>query len=295
MKRTKDDPYAVDESSEERRFRYRFEQAIVYELRPAPDGTGQRLVFRNSGALHDLYLSMVNGGDEGYLSGVRLFLRNAGHMLRSARSQFLNLLAGQLHLIKPTSAPLRECEVSDFARFVRGLLPAPGEDVSRGHFGTEILLAWAEDAHTGLPDVGVEAQPTALIRGILLAPSLDQRRAILFWDKAALSDKFPCRIFSDPCPYDEGVLFSSWHIRAFGQLFAVVPPAAVQRFAAHMGDNAIHKMTLREREMRGVRRWVPEPVPAEANDRERVFRCIVGMIDNAERRAQVTAALRLSA
>jgi len=295
MKRKTDDIYAISESIEERKFRFRFEEAIVYEVRPAPGGAGQELIFRHHGAIHDLFLMMANEGDEGFLRGVKLFLKNAARMLRPARSHFISLLADQLHEMKQTSAPLRECEVGNVSRFARELLPGTKECTSSVHFGTEILLAWAEDANTGVADVGVPSQPTALIRGILMAPSFDHARAVLFWDKAAKSESFPCRIFSDPCPWDEGVIFSSWHVRAFGRLFTVAPPVAISRFAAHMREHAIKKMVLKPMGSQRRGQWAAQCVPADENDRERVFRCIVGAIDDSERRERVTEALQLTA
>jgi hypothetical protein len=140
------------------------------------------------------------------------------------------------------------------------------------------------------PENDLEPQPTAVIRGVLFAPSFDQRQAFGFWERASRSERFPDRIFSDPDHPDAGGIFSSYHLRAFGLFFSVAPEGAVSRFAAHMRDRALMKRIVEW--VADLGKWIVRDRPATENERNRVFDGIVGYVDGEKRREQLQTIFR---
>ena len=213
---------------EMRRAANRLAQAI--SLKPAE--TGRPRVFQSLYAIHDFFLFMARDEDRGYALGATVFRQAADRLERTVRSRFLTALAdvnrecldrdrmsrrgiGGSSLPGPDSS-VYESQYAEFARFVRQLLPGDAT----------LLVAWAEDMNTDDSSQGLEMQPTALIRGVFFSPLLDQRLAVDFWDQAAVSPSFPCRVFDEPCDPDDGVMLSSYRTRVIAEVCSVGAEAA---------------------------------------------------------------------
>lgn len=272
-----DDPNYVPATPEERRILRSLDHAFDLEL-VTKDGEERRYV--GTRAVLDLFDALVRMGDRGHVKGATLFANRCREreIPRAARAHMLTRFALALRDADTPNArtTLRESEVAHAGRFVSSFvreLPV-------------VVLEWAEDANDGDVNSGLEPQPTAVIRGVLLSPSFDHREAVEFWRMSAASARFPVRIFSDPCRSEEGTVFSSWHLRAFSLLFTHAPMEAVTRFIAHMREHAVRKTAKRLNEATGT--WFEEFVPATENDRSCAFRSIAGSIEPPERRNLVT-------
>jgi hypothetical protein len=283
MTSRKDDPEYVPATFEERRILRSLDHA--FDLEPVGKD-GERRRFAGGRAVQELFDALVRMGDKGYAYGASLFLRRTRDrdIPRVARAHMLTRFALGL---RDADAPnerraIRESEVAHAGRFFAGFvreLPV-------------VVLEWAEDAGEGDERSGLEPQPTAVIRGVLLSPSFDQREAVEFWRMSAASKRFPERIFSDPCRSEDGAIFSSWHMRAFAIVFTIAPIEAVTRFVTRMRTNALYKMAKTLHVASGT--WNDEVVPATENERLGTFRSIAGGIENAARRDYVTGLYGLS-
>jgi hypothetical protein len=157
----------------------------------------------------------------------------------------------------------------------------------------QVHVEWAEDMDADDPKHDLRRQPIAVVRGVLLSPSLDQRKCVKFWELAAASERFPLRIFSEPCGPDDGAIFSSYHRRAFAIVLTVASEPAVDKFAGHMRRNAKHKLVRHKRPDKDE--WLVEPEEATENERMNVFRCIAGNVEPHARRERVSALLGVGA
>jgi len=88
--------------------------------------------------------------------------------------------------------------------------------------------------------------PTAVIRGVLLSANFAEHADVpAFWDEAAeTGDKFPLRVFMDPCPAAEGYFFTPFQVRCFARHFRMMSDRARGRFASYMADNALVARTF---------------------------------------------------
>ncbi len=278
------DTLEVPDSVEVRRMKRSLDSAFVYAWEGS--GRGRRLVFQNRFSLHEFFDVMTRMGDRGYLIGAAIFAHKAtgGEVHRAVRSHLLTRLARIMHddLMLPAPA-VREAEVAHFGRFVDALI---------GDF-PQLHVEWAEDMNSDAPEDGFAPEPTAVVRGVFLSPSLDQRHAVKFWDLASASARFPRRIFSDPCRPEDGTLFSSYHCRAFSFVFSHASDAAVERFIAHMREHAVRKTTKVFDER--AQRWHDEEVEALAVDRSNAFACIAGNIADSRRREKVAQLFGIAA
>lgn len=236
----------------------------------------RKIVFEDRYALYRFHDAMMRQGDDGFALGAQVFLHHTDRMERPVRSIVLTLLARNLSWHDPAPKDPSESSVAHFAIFVN----AVAERSPRR------ILQWVEDMETGLSS-GLERQPTAVIRGILLAPSINHKQAFGFWKLAAVSRRFPCRIFFDPCRADEGTPFSAYHLRAFGTLLAFAPPEILPHVCGHLRLAAIAGL-VEARDDAGIR---IAPKPLSAAEAGRVLRAIAGHIAEAGRRAEVEALL----
>lgn len=244
-------------------------------------------VLVNRQGLHEFFDLVSRLGDQGYVLGAAIFARKAKetNIERAVRSRFLTLVARALYDCKlpDRRGDPRESEVAHFGRFVNLLI----ED------DPVMFVEWSEDMAVDDPGRDLAAQPTSVIRGVLLSPCLDQRRAVAFWDLSSKSEKFPRRIFSDPCVPDDGVIFSSYHLRAFGLVFTHATESAVRCFASHMHANATGKLVRiwDEAEKRGR----IERIPAGEVERSNAFTAIAGYVENHDNRRLVNGIFGLAA
>ncbi len=283
MARYDDKP--VPPSDEERRLVRWLDSAFVCTWKENSDGS-RTLKFSSRNPLYEFFDQMMRMGDPGYALAAALFGRKiAGNAVdRSVRSRLLTLLACGLHETAYDSrTEITESSVAHFGRFVSVLIA----DMP------EVYVEWAEDMDTDDPKRDLRKQPVAIIRGVLLSPSLDQRRCVRFWDLAAASPAFPLRIFSDPCPPDDGAIFSSYHLRAFGVVFALVSDVAAVKFASHLRENARSKRVRRWHEPppghgKEGGKWTVESEDATAQERLNAFHCIAGGIEGNDRRKRIS-------
>lgn len=236
---------------------------------------GKMPTFRPSFALSEFFDLMAREGDRGYVTAALVFAAGLEVLTagRAVRSHALTRLARMVYESDYVPRrPPRESEIAHMGKFVNELIASM----------PEMHVQWMEDMHEGDPAHGLECQPTAVIRGVLLSPYLDHDRAFRFWELSVASARFPLRVFSDPCAPDDGEIFSSYQTRAFARIFAVAPVTAVERYASHMRD---HATTALRRE------WVEEErtsriyeVQAPEHVRKRTLRHILGYIVDEARR-----------
>lgn len=286
------DPKTRFESDYERKLRTCLDRALICQWKAranAESEPGRLLVLTNRFAIGELFDLMMRGGDDGYGAAAALFACRACDVERPVRARFMTQLARTLHeLHGREKGEVRESEVAHFSRFVNALLAKPAVK-SRDDRMDGVVLAWVEDMNSADAENDLEPQPTAVIRGVLFAPTFDHRQAFGFWERASRSERFPLRIFSDPCPSEDGAIFSSYHVRAFGLFFAVAPEGAVARFAAHLRDNATAKK-VRDWDD-AARTWATSSVPASLAERQGIWNGIAGYIDGEQRRERVQSIL----
>ncbi|HSD11970.1 MAG TPA: hypothetical protein VLC10_00280 [Patescibacteria group bacterium] len=280
-----DDDRPIPPSDEERRLVRWLDNALIYTWKENSDGS-KTLRFSCRNPLYEFFDQMMRMGDPGYALAASLFGRAVTdkNVERTVRSRLLTLLACGLHENGcDTRAEITETSVAHFGRFVNVLIA----DMPQMH------VEWAEDMDADDPKRDLRKQPIAVIRGVLLSPALDQRRCVRFWELAAASPGFPLRIFSDPCPPDDGAIFSSYHRRAFGIVFALVSDVAVEKFATHLRDHADRKKVRRWHEPpaghgKEAGKWTVESESATRQERLNVFHCIAGGIEGNDRRRKVS-------
>lgn len=261
-------------------FRGRSAEGGFEGAQPAP-----KPLSRSHYALCD-FSKLMGGADEReYHFGVRLCAIRLRNIAPGCRSFALTRMARLLYDGVSPPRSVRESEVAEFGRFVSVIIKSL----------PKLVLSWVEDMHTGLPGYGLDAQPTAVIRGILFSPLMDQKRACRFWALAAGSERFPCRIFSDPCEPDEGAILSPHHIRAFGLFFSIASEAAIERFARHLRDHADRKSVRNWEAIGSGGRWVLAVVPASEAERRRILEGIAGYVDDRERKDKLTALFQAEA
>lgn len=277
--------FNVPESVDARRLRRCLDSAFLYAWKSS--GNGQKLEFNDRYSLHQFFDLMQRMGDEGYLLGAAIFAQRVdkGDTERAVRSHLLTRLARMLFdLDYPHHRRIiRESEVAHMGRFVNPLIERL----------PEMHIEWAEDMNADDPLRDQSRQPTAVIRGVFLSPCLDQRRTEKFWEMASASERFPRRIFSDPCRSEDGAIFSSYQQRAFALVFSYAPEPAVVRFVTHMREHAKTKWLKCFTE--GTDTWDDYELPAEETERKNAFINIAGGIAEAGRRAKVTDLLGLAA
>lgn len=279
------DDMPIPPTDEERRMVRYLDNAFVYSWKSS--GDGRTLQFGTRSPLYEFFELMMRMGDAGYVLAATLFGRKVAerNVERTVRSHLMTMLARGLHDAHSYgAAAITETSVAHFGRFVNVLIA----DMPEMH------VEWAEDMDADDPERDLRKQPIAVIRGVLLSPSLDQRRCVRFWELAAASEKFPKRIFSEPCLPEDGIIFSSYHRRAFGIVFTLVSDVALERFVPHMREHATTKCVRRWQEPpegcgKQAGKWTVEIESATENERQNVFRAIAGGIESNDRRRKVSA------
>ena len=270
----------IPPTDEERRMVRFLDTAFVYTWKAS--GEGRKLEFASRNPLYEFFDLMMRMGDAGYLLGATLFGRKVAekNVERTVRSKLMTMLARGLHDAHYSStAPIKESAIAHIGRFVNALIAVM----------PDVHVEWAEDMDTDDPKRDLKPEPIAVIRGVFLSPSLDQRNCAKFWELAAASERFPLRIFSEPCAPEDGVIFSSYHRRAFAIVFTIAPEPAVDKFAGHLRRHATRKMVRRQRP--GRDEWIVQPEDATENERQNVLRCIAGNVEPHARREHVSALL----
>jgi hypothetical protein len=276
MYNLKEDRLFVDGSDEERRLIISFNESLEHRWEPQPNGA-RRLVFERSCSLMNFFEQMNRMSERGFLFGALLFSRRAGELDRQFRSHILTRLVRTYHDMVDNGRPVRESEVSHAATFIDALI---------GDL-TEMVLEWTEDMNTDDPHFDLVSQPTAVIRGTLFSTNIDQRKTGRFWGLAAASERFPERIFCDPCPPANGSIFMPYHTRVIGLIFSIAPEPAVRRFAEVVKQRAVHKGILLNEDDNRKHRVVI--MPASENEIRSVQGNIVNHIADDSRRQLVAS------
>jgi len=267
MSEFKHDQLFRDATDEERRLIIGFAQAVAHDWHPDASTGGRRFEFTNHFGCQQLFRDMNRMGDKGFLYGALLFSRRAHSLERAVRSHFLTRLALANHEELGSHGPVRECAVSCLGVFLDPLLAEM----------PDLILEWVEDMETDDPACDLERQPAELIRGLLLSSHVDQRRAHRFWELAAVSPRFPERIFSEPSRHDSGGIFMSCFLKAMGRLFSSAPETAVRRFAAVVRERAVNKYVLVSEDQCRRISWVQ--VPATELERSTMLASLTSNIE----------------
>jgi hypothetical protein len=176
------------------------------------------------------------------------------------------------------SPHVREREISQFGQIIHRLI----QDFP------ERFLEWVEDLNTDDPWNDLKTQPTAIIRGALLAASIDPKRTTAFWGLAAASARFPDRMFSDPAePAEDGTPFTPFHLRRYADMFAVMPDDAILRFGTRMRTMATHRLAYAMTD--GMRNVVE--IRLTKHERVTMLRGVLDGIDDPRRREVARRAL----
>lgn len=269
-------------SPEERAFRHTLSTAMLCRWTDDETRIGARkLVFVNGDfRIHDYHALMIAGDDRGFVLGAEVFraVMAEQRVEPVVQSHLLTRLARSLYdYLGSGFEPIRESQVSWFGRFVKNLI-----------VGNEAMfLAWAESMNVEDPYNGFEPQPTAVIRGALFAPALNQAECAPFWELAAQSETFPMRVFSDPCSSREGCIFSGYHRRVLTAILSAVSDDAARKIAAHIREQAVHRSIGSYED--GA--WTERLALASDRDRKAVFDIIAQSIDNLARRDAVSQEL----
>jgi hypothetical protein len=261
---------------DDRRLYGLFKDATLHER--SGDQGKRALQFAHLLRINQFCDAMMRRDDQGYSAGARFFMAavNDGSLERAEISHLLTMMAGSFYemLGEKHDEPLREQEVAFFGRFIRHLLPELPQTV----------LEWAEDMNVDDPSRDLSSQPTALIRGVLLSQDIVQPRCRRFWEMAAESERFPLRIFSDPCDPRDGCVFSSYHLRSFGALFSLVSERTLVKFAGHMRKHAVRTCLMQPI---GNGEWMTVTCPAFPREKYVAFSSIVGYVAAPDRRQKV--------
>lgn len=263
----------VKESLLETRLRQFLEMAAIWESGRQPECLGvcgTRLQTRY--AIDDFFKQMTGEGETGRAVGAAVFVAVAGREERIVRTRLLTRLAYMVCACTRGRRLPQEEQFGHLGPFLAHLMPEQAPWV----------VAWAEDLDTDDPALGLERQPIAVIRGAFLSPEFPLPVVLPFWELAALSERFPLRLFREPCPADDGAIFASWHLRAFGGLLEAVSARARRKFAGAIA-------AAREKRVfeigPDIRFGTSRTVPATAEERRRALQGIAGFM--GQHRAEV--------
>ncbi len=284
MAKYHNDPYIVPASDDRRRLDRHLANAFMYTTADTPLGT--RITFTHPQAMHDLFEVVERRGGDAREFAAALFLerfREQDHP-RDVRAALLTRYARAMHDMHVVDHhTIRESEVAHAGKFVSALITEM----------PQMILDWVEDMATGLASIALEPQPTEVIRGVLLSPSFDQRRAFVFWKLIAKSSRFPMCIFSDPCAAAEGTLFTEWQCRAFALMFTHAPDEVVERAVAYMCKEATRKYVLVYSKINEL--CYERLENASETERGNVFKSIVNHVTPHTRREYVAGLYDLAA
>jgi hypothetical protein len=142
-----------------------------------------------------------------------------------------------------------------------------------------VVMAWAMKS-------GEQGEPTAVIRGVLLSRGFAERaKARQFWDEAEkLGQRFPMRIFADPCAASEGYFLTPYQCRCFARHFGLMSESARAHFAGHLAANAtVAKVHVTAKNRYGTACLVEREEPVEEIRRRDALLMMAGGKDNPAR------------
>lgn len=166
---------------------------------------------------------------------------------RGLRSVILTALARWTYESVPGKAAIQGRIVSHFGQIL--------SHSAKAH--PEMYVEWFEDMGHGIPlahETGeppeqgyyewlLAPQPTRVLRGILFASRLREGVMDEFWRRAARSEFFPERIFTDPGDFeDQACLLTPMQLAQLAVFYTHAPEEAVQRFARVFAE---HVRTMR--------------------------------------------------
>ncbi len=276
MARKRNDPSYVPASNEERILDRLLTNALTFKR--VETSLGPRVTFAHPRAMHEFFDRIARLGGHACELGAALF---ADRVLendpgRDVRAVLLTQYARVLYdSYNNDRRDVRESEVAHAGSFVGAMIREL----------PQMILEWVEDMGDGCASCNLNPQPTAVIRGVILSPSLDQRVAAEFWRLSVGSTRFPLRVFSDPGGQAEASMFSQWNRRAFALVFTHASDAAVERFVVHMLAHATEKIVRRYDDKEEKLLEVHLPVSLE--ERQFVFRSIASYVTPPSRREYV--------
>jgi hypothetical protein len=273
-------------SDEERRLKSQFLTALSYRWKEyemeGADGKpvrARKMWLTAPHAATRFFEQVIGLGDRGYDLAAIIIAKEMDHVERPVRSNLMTRMARAIPDCIMRSSQVREREISQFGQVIHRLV----QDFPQR------FLEWAEDMEADDPWNDLKRQPTAIIRGALLAASIDPQRMTAFWGLAAASTRFPERMFSDPGdPYEDACPFTPFHLRRYADMFAIMPDEALTRFARHMRTTASVRL-VRVRQEDGTYRIETERL--SRHERVDMLRRIVSGVSDPHRRAAVEKAL----
>ncbi|MFC1639096.1 hypothetical protein ACFL26_02395 [Patescibacteria group bacterium] len=150
---------------------------------------------------------------------------------RELRSIILTGLARWPHEAASRGVPIRGRTVAHFGRVLNR--SAMRENCAR------LYVEWFEDMNTGIPLEGQEGQwllppqPTRVLRGIMRNVRIKDGVVDDFWKRAAASERFPDRMFTDAGDFESQACFlPTSQLTELANFCTHAPEAAVRRFAA---------------------------------------------------------------
>jgi hypothetical protein len=273
-------------SEEERRLLSLFKTALVFSwketAKTGPDGKpvpARKLWLETPTAATRFFETVIGMSDRGYDIAAIIIAKHMDHVERPVRSNLMTRMARAIPDCIMQSPEVNEREISQFGQVIDRLI---GDFPGR-------FLEWAEDMEADDPWNDLKRQPTAIIRGAFLAASIDARKTVAFWELAGKSARFPERMFSDPADGStDAASFTPFHLRRYADMFAVMPEAALRRFATYMRTQAKIRRVARFDPVEG--RVVTEERLTKL-ERVAMLRSILTCIPDVDRRRVVEQAL----
>ncbi len=266
-------------SDEERQLVSLFKTALVFSWKEVTQDDGRETVparkmrLDKPHAATRFFEEVIGLGDRGYDIAAHIIAKHLDAIERPVRSNLMTRMARAIPDCIMRSRDVQEREISQFGQVIDRLI---------ADF-PERFLEWAEDMEADDPWNDLKRQPTSIIRGAFLSSAIDARKTVAFWALAATSAKFPERMFSDPAASgsDASSAFTTYHMRRYADMFAVMSEAALHRFATRMRTHAVSRITITHDLEKG--RIVTEE-PLSARDRADMFRTILSHITDVARR-----------
>jgi hypothetical protein len=273
-------------SDEERRLKAQFLTALSYQWKEydmeGPDGStvrARKMWLTAPHAATRFFEQVIGLGDRGYDLAAIIIAKEMDHVERPVRSNLMTRMARAIPDCIMRSPHVREREISQFGQVIHRLV----QDFPQR------FLEWVEDMNADDPWNDLKEQPTAIIRGALLAASIDATRMAAFWGLAAASARFPDRMFSDPAEAaEDGSPFTAFHLRRYADMFAVMSDEAILRFGTRMRTMATHRLAyaFAEDKTRSV-----VSVRLAKHERVEMLRRVLNGIDDPRRREVARRAL----
>ncbi len=209
------------------------------------DGNSSNAYNKVLGTFHELCEAVSHRRDEAYPIAAELVAEMVccDEMPRNLRSVILTALARWPYDYNVSSGvPIRGRSVAHFAEVLN----------ATSIVCAEVYVQWFEDMGSGIAVEGGEVsewvlqpQPTRVMRGVLFDARLQNEGMAKFWNFAAVSERFPVQMFTDPGDHTaHSCYLTTEQMRQMSSFIALAPEPAVMRFATEFRDRVLTMNTI---------------------------------------------------